>query len=74
MTMDGTETVALAPVPTPPLPPGARHIELAELEIDHDRLIATWVVLQREDPWCCPTGRLTSVHGWDGDQFDTEIA
>ena len=71
MTTDGTETVALAPVPTPPLPPDARRIALAELDIDHGTLMATWVVLRSEDPSCCPTGRLTTAHHWQGNRFDT---
>jgi hypothetical protein len=73
MTTTASGPAVLAPVPHPPLPVGARRAALASLDIDDGTLIATWVVLEVDDPACCPTGRLTTVHRWDGDRFDTSV-
>jgi hypothetical protein len=73
MTPTAPGTAVLPSVPDPPLPADARRAALASLDIDDGTLIATWVVLEVDDPACCPTGRLTTVHRWDGDRFDTSV-
>lgn len=69
MTADAAGVHALGRVPVPEAPPGARRLELLAIDIVAGELVSTWVVLEADDPWCCPTGRLTAVHRWDGDGF-----
>lgn len=69
MTMHGTQATALAPVPKPPAPDGARGLDLATLQVADGTLIGVWIVLEANDPGCCPTGRLTTVYRWDGETF-----
>lgn len=66
MTVGLDAPVALAAVPTPPLPGDASRIELASMAIADGELLTTWIVLDADDPPCCPSHREHVTYRWDG--------
>jgi hypothetical protein len=69
MTVGAIAPAPLGSVPRPPLPSGARRMELAALEIRDQRLETMWTVLEEDDSPCCPTGTLSASFRWDGTQL-----